>query len=57
MVELNHVYIKIWEQDTSNGMDLCAKFILDFWQFEFFNHLHIQIQLNQVQNDTLTLWH
>jgi hypothetical protein len=38
-------------------MDLRTKFILDFWQFEFLFHLHIRIQLNQVQNDTLTLWH
>jgi hypothetical protein len=36
-------------------MNLRTKFILDFWKFEFFFHLHIQTQLNQVQNDTLTL--
>jgi hypothetical protein len=47
--------IKIWKQDSSNKMDLQIKFVLDFWQFEFLVHLHIQIQLNQVLIQSLLL--
>jgi hypothetical protein len=36
-------------------MDLRTNFVSDFWQFEFFFHLHIQIQLNQVLIQPLLL--